>query len=272
MLKPNAVKSFQEYAEEVFVKFIQWQLQSLKRIDIVWDRYSANSIKGSVREKRSVGVDGKLVPNQRFLPTGLTSYEIQIIRLNRLHFFTKVADGKLVPNQRFLPTGLTSYEIQIIRLNRLHFFTKVASEKLSLEGKEIYITSDQSVVSLFPSTSMPDCTHEESDTWIVVRIIDAIRKGMKSICIRTVDTDILTIHISKFHFLKDLCKDLERKVAFGVRKNFVVYSVNNICSTFGLDKSKIMSIFHTFSGCDTTSSFHGRGRKVHGNLGCHFQR
>ena len=86
------------------------------------------------------------------------------------------------------------------------------------------------------------------------------------------DTDILTILISKFHFLKDLCKDLELKVAFGVRNNFVVYSVNNIFSTLGLDKSKVMSIFHTFSGRGTTSSFHGRGRKVHGNLGCHFQR
>ena len=64
MLKPNAAKSFQEYAEKVFVKFIQWQLQSLKRIDIVWDRYLANSIKGSAREKRGVGLDGKLVPNQ----------------------------------------------------------------------------------------------------------------------------------------------------------------------------------------------------------------
>ena len=84
---------------------------------------------------------------------------------------------------------------------------------------------------------------------------------MKSICIRTVDTDILIILISKFHFLKDLCKDLELKVAFGVGKDFAVYSVNNICSTLGLDKSKIMSIFHAFSGCDTTSSFHGRGKK-----------
>ena len=51
MLKPNAVKSFQEYAEEVFVKFIQWQLQSLKRIDILWDRYLANSIKESHQRK-----------------------------------------------------------------------------------------------------------------------------------------------------------------------------------------------------------------------------
>ena len=86
------------------------------------------------------------------------------------------------------------------------FLTKVASEKLSLEGKEIYITSDKSVVSLCPSTSIPD----------------AIRKGMKSICIRTVDTDILIILISKFHFLKDLCKDLELKVAFGMGKDFAV--------------------------------------------------
>ena len=88
---------------------------------------------------------------------------------------------------------------------------------------------------------------------------------MKSICIRTVDTDILIILVSKFHFLghflKDLCKDLELKVAFGVRKDFAVYSVNNICSTLGLDKSKIMSIFHAFSDYDTTSSFHGRGKK-----------
>ena len=78
------------------------------------------------------------------------------------------------------------------------FFTRVVSEKMSLEGKETYITSDESVVSLCPSTSMPDCIDEEVDTQIVVHVIDAIRKGMKSICIRTVDTDILSILISKF--------------------------------------------------------------------------
>ena len=213
MLKPNAVKSFQEYAEEVFVKFIQWQLQSLKRTDIVWDQYLANSIKGSAREKRGVGVRRK-VSAQSKIPS------------NWLNFLRD-------PNNK---TELFA------------FLTKVASEKLSLEGKEIYVTSDKSVVSLCPSTSMPDCSHEEADTRIVVHVIDAILKGMKSICIRTVDTDILIILISKFHFLKDLCKDLELKVAFGVGKDFAVYSVNNICSTLGLDKSKIMSISHAFSG------------------------
>ena len=90
---------------------------------------------------------------------------------------------------------------------------------------------------------------------------------MKSICI---GQWILIFLASLFRNFKDLCKDLELKVAFGVGKNFAVYSVNNICSILGLDKNKMMSIFHAFSGCDTTS-FHGRGRQVHGNLWCHFQ-
>ena len=171
MLKPNAVKSFQEYVEEAFVKFIQWQLQLLKRTDIVWDWYLANSIKGSAREKHGVGVRRKVCAQSK-------------IPSNWLNFLR-------YPNNK---TELFA------------FLTKVASEKLSLEGKEIYITSDQSVVSLCPSTSIPDCTHEQADTRIVVHAIDAIRKGMKSICIRTVDTDILIILLSKFHFLKIYAK------------------------------------------------------------------
>ena len=126
MLKPNAVKSFQKYAEEVFVKFIQWQLQSLKRIDIVWDQYLANSIKGSAREKSGVGVRWK-VSAQSKIPSNWLNF------LRDPHNKTKLSA----------------------------FLTKVASEKFSLEGKEIYITS---VVSLCPSTSIPDCAHEEADT------------------------------------------------------------------------------------------------------------
>ena len=73
MLKPNSVKSFQQYAEEGFVKFIQRQLQSLKRNDIVWHRYLANSIKGSDREERGVGVRRK-VSAQSKIPSNLHNF------------------------------------------------------------------------------------------------------------------------------------------------------------------------------------------------------
>ena len=163
MLKPNAVESFKEYAEEVFVKFIQRQLQSSKKIDIVWDWYLANSNKGSARENCGVGARWNVIAQSK-------------IPANWLNFLRD-------PNNK---TELFA------------FLTRVASEKMSLEGKETYITSDKSVVSLCPSTSMPDCTHEEVNTRIMVHVIDAIRKGMKSICIRTVDSGILSILISKF--------------------------------------------------------------------------
>ena len=195
---------------------------------MVKDQYLANSTKGSAREKRGVGVRRK-VSAQSKIPANW---------LNFLHDSNNKAELFV-------------------------FLTRAASEKdvFGRQGNLHYLLC-VSVVSLCPSTSMPDCTHEEADTRVVVHVIDAnIRKGIKSIWIRIMDTDILIILISKFHLLKDLCKNLELKAAFGVRKNFAVYSVNNICPTLGLDKNKIMSTFRAFSGCDTTSSFHRRGKK-----------
>ena len=38
MLKPAAVKSFNEYAQQVFVPYILSKLQQATRLDLVWDR------------------------------------------------------------------------------------------------------------------------------------------------------------------------------------------------------------------------------------------
>lgn len=40
---------------------------------------------------------------------------------------------------------------------------------------------------------MPDCNHEEADTRVVVYIMHGIEHGMRSIKVRTVDTDVVTI-------------------------------------------------------------------------------
>ena len=37
MLDPGATKSFQEYVDEVFIPYISRQLETAKRIDVVWD-------------------------------------------------------------------------------------------------------------------------------------------------------------------------------------------------------------------------------------------
>ena len=55
-LKSDTVGTFADYFEKIFMPFVFQQLQDVTRVDLVWDRYLAKSIKGGAREKKSSGV------------------------------------------------------------------------------------------------------------------------------------------------------------------------------------------------------------------------
>ena len=51
------------------------------------------------------------------------------------------------------------------------------------------MTSGQSVLSVGQTNSMiPDCRHEEADMRVAVHILHALKQGIKSIVIQTVNT------------------------------------------------------------------------------------
>lgn len=52
MLKPAAVKNFAEYASDIFIPYIASQLCNATRLDLVWDRYIEDSLKGTTRAKQ----------------------------------------------------------------------------------------------------------------------------------------------------------------------------------------------------------------------------
>ena len=52
MMKPAAAKTFDEYAQQVFIPYISSQLRSVSRLDLVWD----DSLKGTARAKRGKDV------------------------------------------------------------------------------------------------------------------------------------------------------------------------------------------------------------------------
>ena len=56
MMKPAAAKTFDEYAQQVFIPYISSQLRSVSRVDLVWDIYKDDSLKGTARAKRGKGV------------------------------------------------------------------------------------------------------------------------------------------------------------------------------------------------------------------------
>ena len=55
MLKRYPGSTFAEYAA-VFISYLQNQLEDTEHLDLVWDRYLEDSLKGSTREKRGKGL------------------------------------------------------------------------------------------------------------------------------------------------------------------------------------------------------------------------
>ena len=109
---------------------------------------------------------------------------------------------------------------------------------------------------------MPDCSHEEADTRIVVHILHTVQdEYARKVLVRTADTDVIVILVGKYHSLKEIQPDLDLWVAFGMGRNFRFISISAICSHLGEAHSRSLPVFHALSGCDTTSSFYGK-RKV----------
>ena len=68
MTSPGASRTFQEYADNVFMPYIMKQLQPVKRVDVIWDVYRQDSLKAATREKRGLGTRSDWKPVWTVLP------------------------------------------------------------------------------------------------------------------------------------------------------------------------------------------------------------
>ena len=108
---------------------------------------------------------------------------------------------------------------------------------------------------------MTICSLEEADTRIVVHILHSLSNGAKSIEVKTLDTDVLVILLIKFCEFQEICNELELCVAFGVGKDYKLININAMFDS--LDRSsQAMLMFHALTGCDTTSTFFRKGKKI----------
>ena len=89
MLLPGASKTFKEYSLDVFIPFTKYQMQNANRLDIVWDRYFANSLKINTRENRGAGVRRKVTSSGPMPKTGNLFSDVARKRLNFLSIFPK---------------------------------------------------------------------------------------------------------------------------------------------------------------------------------------
>ena len=61
MLKPGVSKTFEVYTKEVFLPYISLQLCKATRVDLVWDVYLNDNLKGTARLKRGQSICRRVV-------------------------------------------------------------------------------------------------------------------------------------------------------------------------------------------------------------------
>ncbi|KAG7174280.1 hypothetical protein Hamer_G003204, partial [Homarus americanus] len=149
-----------EYADTVFIPFLQNQLQNASRLDIVWDNY-INYVPISLKEiykRKKKGVSPDKNPGNR----------MDFLRAEENH------KGLFC----FLPSKVENFAVT--------------------PSKDVYITTKESVVSKCTGILLPSCNHEEGDTRIVVHVLHALKHGGKSIQVKIVDTNVVVILVGNF--------------------------------------------------------------------------
>ena len=135
-------------------------------------------------------------------------------------------------------------------------------QNCNTEQRLLLSTYDDSIKVSATQIAIPDfesiqpCSHEEADSRIILHAAHCAKQGYKRISIRTVDTDVVVLAVS--HFQK-LGLD-ELWICFGSGKHYRNISIHMIAETLG-EKTGALLFFHAFTGCDTVSSFRGKGKK-----------
>jgi len=212
--------TFREYADFMFKTYVRKQLETVQRVDAVCVLYCGDSFKSTAGERRGTGTRRRVASCSK-LPKNWKSF---------LH----VSD------------------------NKTELFLSLAKElqAIDIEGKEVYTTYGEFVLSSQPAEVM-ECAHKETDTQLMLHAYHASQSGYHKILIRTVDTDVVVLAVSR---LQDLNVN-EIWIAFCTDKHYRYLAMHSIAEQLGTQRSKALLMFHSITGCDTVSFFSGRSKK-----------
>ena len=139
--------------------------------------------------------------------------------------------------------------------------TETAVSEVSKKSNTVVATLGSGVVSNdtnLNTSSIAPCNHEEADTRVFLHALDGANNGFKKMSIVTVDTDVVVIAIQHFAALK-----LEELwIEFGVGKSRKYIPIHDCARIFGERICSSISFWHSFTGCDTVSTFNGKGKKT----------
>ena len=200
--------------------------ENCTRIDLVFDRYLENSIKGGTRTKRK----GK----NKGIRRDVESSEQKIGNWDR---FIVIGDNK-ASLVNFLSVEISKRftghpRRQLVLSGGFNDIRKVWSSDLSRQDFQ-GLSSD----------------HEEADTRIVLHARDATVRGYRQVNVLCRDTDVLVLLLAH---RQDLCTAVW--MFSGTARTMRYVPIHQIILSEEIRKSLLA--FHAITGCDTTSQFAG---------------
>ncbi|KAL8561604.1 hypothetical protein ACOMHN_024839 [Nucella lapillus] len=229
MVRPTTANTFSEYVSLHIVPYLEAQItSSTQRIDAIWDNYpEENNLKALTQQRRGNG------PR------------------------TRVGDGSTpIPKRDWNSGFLKNQE------NKKELFSFITTQisKADMDGNLLLSTRFETVLSnkYCDLTTLQPCNHSEADTRILLHLAHAAKQGHTTAFVRTVDSDVVVLTIRFFESLGLS----ELWVGFGTGKNYRDIPVHTIYSDLGPSKSLALPLFHSLTGCDTTSQFLGCGKKT----------
>lgn len=235
-LRPTKGSTFESYAKDEVLSKVQKHMQKYKQAHIVFDVYRTDSMKAQTRQKRGTGVRRRVISTAK-TPGNWASF----LRndQNKTELFAYLADT-IVSSQADDTTCI------IVTKGDAALCSKAEQDTADLQG----------------------CTHEEADTRVLLHAAYAAKhEDISSAIICSSDTDVVIIAASSMEKT-----GLDKLwIEFGRGKDRRWIPIHEIAAAMG-PKASALPFFHAFSGCDTVSAFHGKGKKSAWQTWTVFQR
>jgi len=123
----------------------------------------------------------------------------------------------------------------------------------------VYATYGTRVFNVREGPAMTECNHKEADTRVVVDLLHAVNAGMTTVIIKTGDTDVVAILCGQYDRILQASNIW---IAFGSGKHQRNINLGMIYHALGPKQCLSMPLFHALTGCDTTSVFRNKGKRM----------
>ncbi|XP_043223670.1 uncharacterized protein LOC122382435 [Amphibalanus amphitrite] len=234
--KPPGAKTFGDIAKvfDTSLRNIQ-EKHSAQRLDIVFDRYDADSIKSAARERRKNGCVRSYEDNDGVSEGGLT--QATTLPTQEWRCYLSVSSNK---------TSLTSFLAAAVLRESYEFTVVVAGAFECAED----VRSNKPDMNL----SSMRAIHEEADTRLLLHVANM---RQQTVIVYSRDTDVLVL--LTYHREKLPAKQLWMRTGSNRDQKYI--PIHDVVESLPTTVLKGLLAFHAFTGSDTTSFFFRKGKR-----------